>query len=246
MLFIDETFGRFAPKMLAFKRIMTPPTAPVARTRQTRDDLGFKNKPLVEKLKLLALFALIIATIYFSRPTWELFIPGALITLAGALVRVWAAGHLTRDQRLAVSGPYQYTRNPFYLGRFLVLIGFALMSGLSFSGTSQNAGWILWAIFAVAVGFFFFGYMPRKERREGGRLAKLFGEQFEKYRASVPSLFPRVTPYKDPFTPEARRWSRELFFGGTDNFTGNRELPTTLVTFVLIALFFARLLTLKA
>jgi hypothetical protein len=37
-------FGLIArSEMLAFKRIMTPPTANVARTRRTRDDLGFKN-----------------------------------------------------------------------------------------------------------------------------------------------------------------------------------------------------------
>ena len=205
--------------------------------------LGVLNKPLVEKLKLLVLFVLIAATIFFSHPTVPLFAAGAVITAVGALIRVWAAGHLTRDKRLAVSGPYQYTRNPFYLGRFCVLIGFALMSGLSFSHTQPLFGWILWAIFAISIGFFFFGYMPRKERREGKRLEKLFGDQFRAYRQSVPSLFPRLSAYKDPYTSEARPWNRELFFGGTESFSGNKELPTTLITFLLIGLFFLRLAT---
>ena len=203
--------------------------------------LGFVNKPFVEQLKLLALFALIGAVIYFSRPTITLFLVGAAFAFVGALIRVWAGGHLTRDQRLAVSGPYQYTRNPFYLGRFLVLIGFALMSGLSFG--DNIFGPILWGIFAFAVLFFFFGYMPRKEKREGGRLEKLFGEQFAQYRKNVPSLFPRLSPYKDPFTNENRRWSRELFFGGDSQFSGNKELPTTIVTLGLIGAFLVRLLT---
>ena len=208
-----------------------------------REHLGFKNKPLVEKLKLVALFAIIGAVIFFSHPTPQLFLAGAIVTVLGALVRAWAAGHLTRDQRLAVSGPYQYTRNPFYLGRFCVLIGFAMMSGLSFG---KNAfGPILWGIFACAVVFFFFGYMPRKEKREGGRLEKLFGEQFEAYKKNVPSLFPRLSAYRDPFTKENRRWSRELFFGGDDKFAGNKELPTTLVTGLFILAFLVRLLTLQ-
>jgi protein-S-isoprenylcysteine O-methyltransferase Ste14 len=207
-------------------------------------NLGFANKPLVEKLKLVVLFVMIGATIYFSHPTVPLFLAGAAFALVGALIRVWAGGHLTRDQRLAVSGPYQYTRNPFYLGRFLVLIGFALMSGLSFG--NNNFGVILWGIFAFAVIFFFFGYMPRKEKREGGRLEKLFGEQFEKYRQNVPSLFPRLTPYKDPFTSENRKWSRELFFGGDGTFSGNKELPTTIVTVLLIVAFLIRLLNAHA
>jgi protein-S-isoprenylcysteine O-methyltransferase Ste14 len=220
--------------MLGFKGAMTDS----ASTPQPSGDkqLGFAGKPLIEKLKLLALFALIGLLIYLSQPTLQLFIPGAILTAIGAMIRVWAGGHLTRDRRLAVSGPYQYTRNPFYLGRFCVLIGCALMSGL-------RNNWILWAIFLFSVAFFFFGYMPRKEKREGGRLEKLFGEQFFAYRKNVPSLFPRLTPYKDPFTTEKRPWSRELFFGGTGEFSGNKELPTTIATFVLIALFLLRLLT---
>lgn len=200
-----------------------------------KKQLGFMGKPLIEKLKLLVLFALIGLIIFLSKPTAELFAIGAIITAVGALIRVWAAGHLTRDKRLAVSGPYQYTRNPFYLGRFCVLIGFALMSGL-------RGSVILWVIFLFSVGFFFFGYMPRKEKREGGRLEQLFGDQFRAYRKNVPSLFPRLSPYKDPFTTEKRPWNRELFFGGTDKFSGNKELPTTIVTFILIALFWLRLI----
>ncbi|RYX85598.1 isoprenylcysteine carboxylmethyltransferase family protein [bacterium] len=206
-------------------------------TETQSQKLGFKNKPLVEQLKLVALFALIAALVYFSRPTTTLFAAGAVATLIGILVRVWAAGHLTRDQRLAVSGPYAHTRNPFYLGRLFVLVGFALMSGL------QNL--FVWAIFALGIGFFFFGYMPRKERREGGRLEQLFGDQFRQYRKNVPSLFPRPTAYRDPFTTEKRPWNRELFFGGDGNFSGNKELPTALATLLLIALFFARLVTLN-
>lgn len=198
--------------------------------------LGFLHKPLVEKLKLVALFALIGALIYLSRPTPALFGAGALITLGGAAVRVWAAGHLTRDQRLAVSGPYAHTRNPFYLGRLLVLLGLAPMSGL------QNA--FVQAILIGALGFFFVAYLPRKEKREGGRLELLFGEQFQAYRRNVPSLFPRLTPYLDPFTTKRRSWSRELFFAGDGRFSGNKELPTALATLVLIGLFLARLLTL--
>jgi len=213
--------------LLPFSRFM-----PAASPRQ----LGFKNKPAIEKLKLVALFALVLLLVALSHPTRGLFAAGALFTLVGAAIRVWAAGHLTRDQRLAVSGPYAFTRNPFYLGRLFVLMGFALMSGL------QN-GWV-WAIFLLGIGFFFFGYMPRKERREGGRLEQLFGDQFRSYRKNVPSLFPRFSPYRDPFTPEQRKWSRELFFGGDGQFSGNKELPTALVTLLLIALFFARLVTL--
>ena len=207
-----------------------------AMTASPPPKLGFRNKPAREKLKLVALFALMGALVWLSRPTLWLWAGGALVTLLGISIRVWAAGHLPRDQRLAVSGPYGYTRNPFYLGRLFVLVGFALMSGL------QNA--FVWAIFALGLGFFFFVYLPRKEKREGGRLEQLFGAQFAAYRAGVPSLFPRFSAYNDPFTPEKRRWSRELFFAGDGQFSGNKEAPTALATLLLIALFLARLCTL--
>jgi hypothetical protein len=135
----------------------------------------------------------------------------------------------------------------FYLGRFLVLIGFALMSDCPFFGRDQNQGWVLWRFSHIAVGFFFFVICRAKNVAKADDWLNYSANNSRNIAASVPpSLFPRLTPYKDPFTPETRRWSRELFFGGTDNFTGNRELPTTLVTFVLIALFFARLLTLQS
>ncbi len=192
---------------------------------------GIVRKPLAEKLKLLALFALIGALIWYSAPRQPYFAIGAVLTVIGALIRVWAGGHLTRDQRLTTSGPYQFTRNPFYLGRFFVLIGFALMSGL------QNP--VVWAIFLIGLGFFFFVYMPRKEQREGGRLAQMFGPDYEIWKKNVPSLFPRPTPYK----MNPRPWSRELFSGGDDQFTGNKELWTTLATFALIGLFYLRFLS---
>ncbi len=42
----------------------------------------------------------------------------------------------------------------------------------------------------LGYAIFFFYYMPRKLRVEGGRLARLHGEAFEAYHRSVPILFP--------------------------------------------------------
>ena len=199
---------------------------------------GVLRKPLVEKLKILALFAAIGAMIYFSTPHQPLFVIGLAFVLVGAAVRVWAAGHLTRDQQLTTSGPYQYCRNPFYFGRFLLIIGFALMSGIG-TDFSHARNIILWVILAISLIVFFFFYMPRKEQREGGRLRKMFPD-YETWSANVPSLFPRLTPYRMNPKP----WSRELFMGGDDRFTGNKELWTTLVTLILCGLFFWRMQTL--
>lgn len=190
------------------------------------------RKPLIEKLKLLALFALIGALVYFSRPFVPDYWVGFVLVVAGVLVRVAAGGHLTRDQKLTTSGPYQYTRNPFYLGRFLHIVGFAIMAGLRNNPIAA-------VILVVALVIFFGYYMPRKEKREGGRLRELFGPDYETWKSNVPSLFPRLTPYR----MNNRPWSKELFMGGDDQFTGNKELWTSIATMALTVLFYWRMVS---
>lgn len=202
---------------------------------------GFLGKPLIEQLKLLAVFALLGVLIYFSRPTQTSFIVGAVFVVIGTLIRVWAGGHLTRDQRLTTSGPYQYTRNPFYLGRLLWIIGFAIMSGMG-GDLNEPRNMILWAVVIVTIFVFFAYYMPRKEAREGGRLSKLFPGDYDRWKANVPSLFPRLTPY----VMNPRPWNKDLYMGNSAEYFGNKEVWTTLVVVVLVALFYWRMVTLPA
>jgi protein-S-isoprenylcysteine O-methyltransferase Ste14 len=196
------------------------------------------GKPLIEKLKLIGLFALIGLLIFFSHPNPQTFSLGAILVVLGTVVRIWAGGHLRRDQQLTTSGPYQFTRNPFYLGRLLVLLGFGVLSGVG-GDFSQPRNVILWIILLVAIVVFFAFYMPRKEKREGGRLKEMFGEDYETWKSHVPSLFPRLTPYR----MNPRPWSSQLFMGGDDQFTGNKELWTSIATLALIGLFFWRMVT---
>ena len=51
---------------------------------------------------------------------------GKPIWVAGLALRAWAAGHLAKNQRFAVSGPYAYVRNPLYLGTLLVATGLVI------------------------------------------------------------------------------------------------------------------------
>jgi protein-S-isoprenylcysteine O-methyltransferase Ste14 len=190
---------------------------------------GVRGKPVQEKLKLLGTFALLGVLLWKSQPTPIGLAVGMALVAAGTLIRVWAAGHLTRDQKLTTSGPYQYTRNPLYLGRLLLLIGFAVMSGLRHP--------MLIGVFVLALVIFFGYYMPRKEQREGGRLRDLFGPDYEEWKANVPSLFPRLTPYR----MQPRAWSAQLFMGGDDCYSGNKELWTTLSICVLCGLFLWRM-----
>jgi protein-S-isoprenylcysteine O-methyltransferase Ste14 len=206
---------------------------------------GVMSKPATEKLKLLFVFALLGLAIYFSRPTVPSLIVGFILVMFGNFWRIWAGGHLTRNKRLAVSGPYEYTRNPFYLGRFLYIIGFACMAGLGFRLNDANpdvarVNIVLSIIFAVAIIVFFGVYMPRKEQREGDRLLEIFGDEYATYRQNVPPLFPRFSPYRT----NPRPWSKDLFLGKDETFGGNKEHWTILSVLLIAALFLVRYLTL--
>ncbi len=157
------------------------------------------RKRPVEGVKVLCVAAFALAYAWFARPSGLSLALGAPLVLAGLCLRAWAAGHLQRHLRLTTSGPYAYLRDPLYLGRLLLICGFAVIG---------NAP-VTWAMFAAAMAVFFFDYMPRKLRKETTRLEKLYGEVYRRYRAQVPSLIPRLTPYPER-APD--RWRFQVFW----------------------------------
>jgi protein-S-isoprenylcysteine O-methyltransferase Ste14 len=122
----------------------------------------------------------------FARPTFTTVAIGVAISILGLLVRAWASGHIRKNAELATSGPYAYTRNPLYLGSFLLGVGFTVGSGL----------WQLGILFALL----FLGIYLPVMRVESSTLAELFGESFQKYANAVPLFYPRITPYRDDRT----------------------------------------------
>jgi protein-S-isoprenylcysteine O-methyltransferase Ste14 len=51
---------------------------------------------------------------------------GIPIGVLGLLIRGWAAGHLAKNEQLAVSGPYAHIRNPLYAGTLVVAAGIVI------------------------------------------------------------------------------------------------------------------------
>jgi len=144
------------------------------------------NKTLAT-LRLTALFAFVVALVYLAKPRPIEVAIGFVIAALGESVRFWAAGHLLKTKELITSGPYRYTRNPLYFGRFLILTGLCVMCSLPY-----YANWIL--LFGGYAVFFFY-YMPRKERVEPARLRAIHGDAYDRYFKAVPALFPTLRPY---------------------------------------------------
>lgn len=117
----------------------------------------------------------------YMEPHWILAV-GAVLFVAGEVLRVWATGHLRKDEVLTISGPYRYVRNPMYLGTLLIVTGLFVAGGDDM-------------LLGVSLAVFFLYYIPRKERREGRRLLKRFGMDYAQYVVSVSSLVPRLKPY---------------------------------------------------
>jgi protein-S-isoprenylcysteine O-methyltransferase Ste14 len=127
-------------------------------------------------------FLCAVVFLLFARPRPSTLLVGAIVSTLGLLLRGWAAGHIRKNSALATSGPYAFTRNPLYLGSFLLGLGFTIGSGF----------WPLGILFAVLFLGIYFPVM----RVESATLAKLFGRSFQEYAREVPLFFPRVTPYR--------------------------------------------------
>jgi len=137
---------------------------------------------------------------------------GAGLVLLGSGLRAWGAGHLVKNERLTVTGPYAHVRHPLYAGTLLVASGFAVIAG----------GVLAVGLLFSLVPWFFFDYFPRKERIESERLAARYGEHYVRYRDAVPALVPMLQAWHPPqakgfpFDDLDRAWSSERYLANNE------------------------------
>lgn len=137
---------------------------------------------LAKKLRLPLGFVFGIAYLILARPNPLTLGVGGIVALVGVLIRAWASGHISKNQRLAVTGPYAHTRNPLYFGSFLIGAGFAIAAHP--------------ALLLVVIAFWALVYAPTIEREKANVRAR-FPEAYDRYSANVPAFVPRVTPWRD-------------------------------------------------
>ncbi len=140
------------------------------------------NKRILQRIRVPLGFLFAAVFLYFAEPNRLFLVIGGVIAVVGLLIRAWASGHIRKNQNLAVSGPYSYTRNPLYLGSFVLGIGFTIAAGV-------------WWLGIIFIALFLGIYLPVM-RVESGDLTKLFGAEYEEYAGRVPLFFPRLTAYQ--------------------------------------------------
>lgn len=97
--------------------------------------------------------------------------------VGGGTLAPWAP-----TQKLIINGPYKYSRNPMFLGIFIILLGESL--------TFHSSNIFLWMLgfMVIANGFVFLYEEPSLKKR--------FGEKYENYKENVPRWIPRRTPFQ--------------------------------------------------
>ncbi len=135
----------------------------------------------LRRLRLRVVWILIIPFYIYASPTTVLIWWGAGVSAAGLALRAWAAGSIQKDRELATTGPYARTRNPLYLGSFILGVGVTIAGGQ-------------WVFGVVFLAFFLVVYRATV-LREAAVLQTRFGEAYRVYAAQVPSVLPRIIAY---------------------------------------------------
>ncbi len=121
---------------------------------------------------------------------------GAIGIVPGLLIRALASGHVRKNESLATSGPYAYTRNPLYLGSLLIGVGFAV---------AARSWWVGVALVVMFVVI----YLPVIRDEEVFLRAKF--SEFDEYAQRVPRMWPRLTRGANAGGESSDRFSLDLY-----------------------------------
>jgi protein-S-isoprenylcysteine O-methyltransferase Ste14 len=157
------------------------------------DSMDMKN------IRRIPIFIGALLLVIFAKPHFSGIVIGLVLIGTGEFIRIWAAGHLQKNENLTVTGPYAYVKNPLYIGTILITTGFCILADNIY-------------LLAASTWIFCFHYIPYKKKVEGDRLKKIFGSQFEDYDQKVPEYIPRLTPYSN----EKASWRFRYFIENSE------------------------------
>jgi len=142
------------------------------------------NSSMVQRIRVPVGFAFGLLFLYLAAPRPGFFAAGILLAGLGLALRVWASGYLNKGRELATTGPYSWTRNPLYVGSFVM--------GLGFTVAAANP-WLTVLFLALFVAI----YLPVMKREER-ELTQAFGADYSVYRDTVALFLPFSPPAWKP------------------------------------------------
>ena len=157
-----------------------------------KDTIQYKLTKITTKTVMAGIVGVYLFLYAKPGPLWFIF--GAVITIIGEWLRLWAAGHLRKNKQLTTTGPYSYVKNPLYIGTLLITVGYSSMA--------MN----IWIMVAGFIWFFIY-YAPYKKKQENEKLIGSFGAAWTEFDKAVPDYLPRLSPYPGRGT---NRWSWEV------------------------------------
>jgi protein-S-isoprenylcysteine O-methyltransferase Ste14 len=137
-------------------------------------------RKIARRIRVPLGFAFTALYFWLAKPTAASMLIGSTLIIPGLAIRARASGHLQKNEKLATSGPYAYTRNPLYLGSLTLAVGFAI--------SARN-----WWIAAGLILIFLAIYLPVIRGEEEFLKEQFPG--FEEYARQVPRLFPRLSSF---------------------------------------------------
>jgi protein-S-isoprenylcysteine O-methyltransferase Ste14 len=168
-------------------------------------------RKIAQRIRVPAGFLLAPLLLIAAKPTPRSLALGAAIAILGLMIRAWASGYLKKNMELTVSGPYARTRNPLYLGTFILGAGIAISSG---------AAWFV----ALFMALYLLIYYPVM-LAEAETLGKLFPAEYGAYSRNVPLFLPRLAPFRA--TADQTEIQRERRFA-VSQYLKHREYRATI------------------
>ena len=182
------------------------------------------NSTIVQRIRVPLGFAYGLLFLYLAMPRPGFFSGGILLACLGLALRLWASGYLNKGKELATSGPYSWTRNPLYLGSFVMGLGFTVAAA---------SPWltVLFLVLFMAV------YLPVMKREER-ELSEAFGSDYSVYRDAVALFLPFSSPVHSPRSPadSARKGNFQW-----EKVISNREYNAVIGFFLVTAIVWAKM-----
>jgi protein-S-isoprenylcysteine O-methyltransferase Ste14 len=129
----------------------------------------------MKRYRTLLSMVLGLVFLVLAQPNRTSLFLGAGLILLGESVRIWSSGYIRKNRMLTKTGPYSLSRNPLYVGSFLMGAGFVISMGIVWM-------MVLFVFFYICVYWFTI-------RWEEDNLKRKFPGEWEEYFSKVPRFY---------------------------------------------------------